>query len=258
MATPAKGWVGTHGAYSRTRARWSGRGRRAPTRAAPAPMARRSRASLRTRKGTGGRRSGRRGSGSVRVVVAQGVGEGRGALAGERQKAPGRTDPVHWPAPACCSPCRSSLALRPQLRGTAGSSRIAWSSCPKVSGYQCGTLRGAAGLPAPIPAARSSWRSWSSPSPQSKGVIVFNPGGPGESGVLILPILASLVPAAVKDQFTLVSFDERGTGSSEPLLCGPSAAAASSAVAGTAGATRTFAGLARLVPGADARRCSRP
>ena len=83
------------------------------------------------------------------------------------------------------------------------------------------------------------------PVPQSKGVIVFNPGGPGESGVLILPILASLVPAAVKDQFTLVSFDERGTGSSEPLLCGPSAAAAGSAMAGTAAATRTFAGLGR-------------
>jgi pimeloyl-ACP methyl ester carboxylesterase len=63
--------------------------------------------------------------------------------------------------------------------------------------------------------------------------------------VLILPILASLVPSAVSDQFTLVSFDERGTGSSEPLLCGPSAAAASSAVAGTAAAARTFAGLER-------------
>ena len=78
----------------------------------------------------------------------------------------------------------------------------------------------------------------------SKGVIVFNPGGPGESGVLILPILASLVPEAVKDQFTLVSFDERGTGASEPLLCGPSAPAASSAIAGTEAATLTFAGLA--------------
>jgi len=83
------------------------------------------------------------------------------------------------------------------------------------------------------------------PVAQSKGTIVFNPGGPGESGVLILPILASLVPAAVKDQFTLVSFDERGTGASEPLLCGPSAAQAGSAVAGTAGATRTFAELGR-------------
>ena len=82
------------------------------------------------------------------------------------------------------------------------------------------------------------------PVTQSKGVIIFNPGGPGESGVLILPILASLVPKAIAAQFTLVSFDERGTGSSEPLLCGPSAAAASSVIAGTAAATQTFSGLA--------------
>jgi pimeloyl-ACP methyl ester carboxylesterase len=43
----------------------------------------------------------------------------------------------------------------------------------------------------------------------------------------------------------MVSFDERGTGSSEPLRCGPSATAASSATAGTAAAARTFASLER-------------
>jgi pimeloyl-ACP methyl ester carboxylesterase len=89
------------------------------------------------------------------------------------------------------------------------------------------------------------------PVARGKGVIVFNPGGPGESGVLILPILAALMPQAVQDQFTFVSFDERGTGASEPLLCGPSAAAASSAVAGTADASRTFAGLRRSCQAAD-------
>ncbi len=121
---------------------------------------------------------------------------------------------------------------------------IAWSPCPTVSGYLCGTLQVPLDYRHPsrgtVPLAVMEH-----PVPQSKGVIIFNPGGPGESGVLILPILASLVPAAVKSRFTLVSFDERGTGSSEPLLCGPSAAAASSAVAGTASATRTFAGLER-------------
>jgi pimeloyl-ACP methyl ester carboxylesterase len=76
-------------------------------------------------------------------------------------------------------------------------------------------------------------------------VIVFNPGGPGESGVLILPILASLMPEALRDAFTLVSFDERGTGSSEPLACGPSPAEAGSAISGTSAAARTFAGLDR-------------
>lgn len=119
---------------------------------------------------------------------------------------------------------------------------LTWSPCPKVSGYLCGTMQ------VPLHYGHLSGGSvplavMEHPVSQSKGVIVFNPGGPGESGVLILPILASLLPEAVKDQFTLVSFDERGTGQSEPLLCGPSAAAASSAIAGTSAAAHTFAGL---------------
>ena len=124
------------------------------------------------------------------------------------------------------------------------SSPIAWSPCPKATGYLCGSLQ----VPADygqhscgmLPLAVIEH-----PVSDSKGVIVFNPGGPGESGVLILPILASLVPKSVVSQFTLVSFDERGTGASDPLLCGPSPAAAGSAVAGTSAATKTFAGIDR-------------
>jgi pimeloyl-ACP methyl ester carboxylesterase len=89
--------------------------------------------------------------------------------------------------------------------------------------------------------------------PHSKGVIVFNPGGPGESGVLILPVLASFVPESVRSSFTLVSFDERGTGSSEPLLCGASPEEASSAIAGTKSAVQTFAGLDRSCRSDDPR-----
>ena len=139
------------------------------------------------------------------------------------------------------------LALLLVSEGHAASANgapIAWQPCPTVSGYQCGTLR--VPLDYQDPSRGSvNLAVMERPIPQSKGVIVFNPGGPGESGDLILPILASLMPQAVKDQFTFVSFDERGTGSSEPLLCGPSAAAASSAIAGTAAATQTFAGLER-------------
>jgi pimeloyl-ACP methyl ester carboxylesterase len=127
---------------------------------------------------------------------------------------------------------------------SSSSSRISWSPCPKVTGYDCGSLQ------VPIdyrhPASGSlALAVIEHTVPDSKGVIVFNPGGPGESGVLILPILAALVPASVRSQFTLVSFDERGTGSSDPLLCGPSPAAAGSAVAGTQSAIRTFANLDR-------------
>ena len=119
---------------------------------------------------------------------------------------------------------------------------ISWSPCPKVTGYLCGSLHVPIdyGLPS---RGTLSLAVIEHSVPDSKGVIVFNPGGPGESGVLILPILASFVPTSVRSQFTLVSFDERGTGSSDPLLCGPTPAAASSAVAGTLAAARTFSGL---------------
>ena len=70
---------------------------------------------------------------------------------------------------------------------------ISWSPCPKAAGYLCGTL------PVPIDygdPSRGSLRLSliEHPVPNSRGVIAFNPGGPGESGVLILPVLASLVP----------------------------------------------------------------
>ncbi len=140
-----------------------------------------------------------------------------------------------------------TVAVGPNAGIAAASSKpsaLAWSSCPKVTGYLCGSLR------VPIDYGNPAHGTVSlavieHPVPDSLGVIVFNPGGPGESGVLILPIMASLVPKSVVSQFTLVSFDERGTGSSEPLLCGPSPTAAGSAVAGTSAATETFAGLDR-------------
>ncbi len=132
----------------------------------------------------------------------------------------------------------------PAVASTGPPMSIHWTPCPDQTGYRCGRLS------VPVDYRHPTRGSVQlavidHPVPHSRGVVVFNPGGPGESGVLILPLLVSLMPAAVRDQFTMVSFDERGTGSSEPLLCGPSPAAASSAVAGTAAATRLFAGLER-------------
>jgi pimeloyl-ACP methyl ester carboxylesterase len=144
-----------------------------------------------------------------------------------------------------CSVVMITLTSGPGV-ATASSnpSGIAWSPCPKAAGYLCGSLQ------VPIDYEHPSRGSLplaviEHPAPDTKGVIVFNPGGPGESGVLILPILASFVPTSVRSQFTLVSFDERGTGSSDPLLCGPSAVAAGSAVAGTLAAAHTFSALDR-------------
>ncbi|HVC71203.1 MAG TPA: alpha/beta fold hydrolase [Acidimicrobiales bacterium] len=121
---------------------------------------------------------------------------------------------------------------------------IAWSPCPHTAGYRCGAL------PVPLDYRHPSRGSLrlaviEHRVAHSRGVVIFNPGGPGESGVLILSLLAIYVPAVVRHDFTLVSFDERATGSSDPLLCGPSVVAAGSAVAGTAAATKLFAHIER-------------
>jgi pimeloyl-ACP methyl ester carboxylesterase len=121
---------------------------------------------------------------------------------------------------------------------------IAWAPCPRTAGYLCGTLRVPLDYKQPT---RGSVRLAviEHPVAHSKGDVLFNPGGPGESGVAIFPLFVSAAPAVVSRDFTLVSFDERGTGSSDPLLCGPPVAAASSAIAGTEAATLVFAHLER-------------
>lgn len=129
---------------------------------------------------------------------------------------------------------------------------MAWTACPEDPGYRCGTVR------VPISYQRPTGPSLdlavmekpaSAPVGQP-GVLLFNPGGPGESGVQILPVLAALVPPAIAARFDLVSFDERGTGASDRLACGPSPAMAASVVPlpSTAGgplpAATTYRGMA--------------
>jgi pimeloyl-ACP methyl ester carboxylesterase len=61
------------------------------------------------------------------------------------------------------------------------------------------------------------------------GTLVFNPGGPGESGNQILPVALSLLPPAIRQDFDIVTFDPRGTGASDPLRCGTPPSALTSA-----------------------------
>jgi pimeloyl-ACP methyl ester carboxylesterase len=52
------------------------------------------------------------------------------------------------------------------------------------------------------------------------GSLLFNPGGPGESGVAFLRSAAPLVSDRLKARFDLIGFDPRGTGGSNPVRCG--------------------------------------
>ena len=51
------------------------------------------------------------------------------------------------------------------------------------------------------------------------GSLVFNPGGPGGSGIEFLTSAAPLVPPELGQRFDLVSFDPRGVGASAAIAC---------------------------------------
>jgi pimeloyl-ACP methyl ester carboxylesterase len=51
------------------------------------------------------------------------------------------------------------------------------------------------------------------------GSIFLNPGGPGGSGVLGLPVQYAALPDALRARFDIVGFDPRGIGESAPVRC---------------------------------------
>ncbi len=50
------------------------------------------------------------------------------------------------------------------------------------------------------------------------GSLIFNPGGPGGSGLEILDFIASQLTDRIRNRFHIVTFDPRGVGSSTPTL----------------------------------------
>ncbi|NED32690.1 alpha/beta hydrolase [Streptomyces sp. SID8499] len=53
-----------------------------------------------------------------------------------------------------------------------------------------------------------------------RGVLLFNPGGPGAPGLDLPVALEAFLPREVKRRYDLVGFDPRGIGQSSPLSCG--------------------------------------
>jgi pimeloyl-ACP methyl ester carboxylesterase len=100
----------------------------------------------------------------------------------------------------------------------ASSSTLSWNSCD--GSFKCAKLSVPVSYSDPhgtqipisvieLPASR----------PHPTGDIVFNPGGPGGSGVQFLEQAGRMFPASLRARFNLVSFDPRGVGSSHPLQC---------------------------------------
>lgn len=121
----------------------------------------------------------------------------------------------------------ASASSAPALPTT---SRIAWTACPDNGDLQCGSVV------VPLDDAHPSGSTISlavtrkpAADPLHRiGVLLFNPGGPGESGNQILPVILGLLPPTFVSRFDIVSFDPRGTGSSDPLQCGTSPSAVTS------------------------------
>lgn len=52
----------------------------------------------------------------------------------------------------------------------------------------------------------------------TRGVLIFNPGGPGAAGLDFLDFVQRRLPKEVRDSFDIVAFDPRGIGASQPKL----------------------------------------
>ncbi|MFG1846491.1 alpha/beta fold hydrolase [Micromonospora carbonacea] len=118
---------------------------------------------------------------------------------------------------------RADPAAGPTVRPTSGSTAsgpIRWAPCPADGSAECGTLSlpvdwadpagrrfdlALARRPATDPAARV-------------GVLFFGPGGPGDSGVQKV-VESVRFSAEQRRRFDIVSFDPRGVGRSNPVVC---------------------------------------
>ncbi|MCF1597080.1 alpha/beta hydrolase [Streptomyces muensis] len=114
---------------------------------------------------------------------------------------------------------------------------LSWKDCPAPSQAQ-----GGAGSPSPLPDG-GSWqcatmkapRDWDDPEGDTIGIelirvrtsgdenrrigsLIFNFGGPGASGVTTLPSFGDTYEK-LRTRYDLVSFDPRGVGRSQPVLC---------------------------------------
>ncbi|MFJ5776194.1 alpha/beta hydrolase [Streptomyces sp. NPDC093094] len=111
--------------------------------------------------------------------------------------------------------------------------RLAWSACPAPSGaqgdgdapgdgWECATMKAPLDHERPgrgmIDVAMIRKRA-TGPEDERIGSLLFNFGGPGQSGVVGLPEYADDY-ARLGERYDLVSFDPRGVGGTAPVNCG--------------------------------------
>ncbi len=135
---------------------------------------------------------------------------------------------------------------------------IVWSSCPSGSTLQCGDVSVPIDYGRPLGGSISLalTRAPALDTSARRGTLLFNPGGPGESGNQILPVALSSLPAPVRQHYDIVGFDPRGTGDSDPLQCGTPPSALTSVGPTPSAAGQPLPGTPQFT--AMARACQRP
>lgn len=132
-------------------------------------------------------------------------------------------------AAACTSASDAIASAQSNTRGESGTmpgAELDWGGCTKelasLAGLECAWLA--------VPIDRQAEDSGSidlalarvpaSGSPDERiGSLVFNPGGPGGSGIEFLAGAALMLPEELQQRFDLVSWDPRGVGESTPVRC---------------------------------------
>ena len=128
-------------------------------------------------------------------------------------------------------PASAGSALASPVPAAPPPAPVAWAPCPGRAGLTCATVTVPEDYRRPAgPALSIAVDRLAAIGGPARGVLLVNPGGPGESGTLLLPVLAGALPAAVRASFDVVGFDPRGTGASAPLRCGPAPARVTSAL----------------------------
>ena len=97
---------------------------------------------------------------------------------------------------------------------------IAWSACPSGESptRQCGTLAVPYDYANPY-GPKFTLAVAKVPATGTKtGSLFVNPGGPGGPGAAYVGFMASVMPASVRQQFDVISWDPRGIGSTQPAL----------------------------------------
>ncbi len=116
----------------------------------------------------------------------------------------------------------------PEAQGTG---TLRWADCDEdeLAGLECATLdvpldhADPDGDTIELALARrpagGTTEAGKTPADQRIGSLLLNPGGPGGSGVELVPQLAAVMSDEILDRFDLVGFDPRGVSRSTPVEC---------------------------------------